>query len=133
MLYLKSLLKVIDNSGAQVVECIKVLRKTPMNYATLGDRIVVVVKEAKPISTSITGASNSNRVKRGDVVHAVVCRTKQIRNRADGSTIRFDDNACVLVNKNSGEPIGTRITSVVAKELKDKHHNKIISLAPRVV
>lgn len=132
MIYLKTMLKVIDNSGAQLAECIKVLRKSPMNCAKLGDKIVVVVQKAKPISSIITGASNANRVKKGDIVHAVVVRQKQHLMRKDGSWIRFDDNACVLINKNNGDPIGTRISGVVAKEVK-KDFSKIAALAPKVM
>lgn len=125
-------MKVIDNSGAIQAECIKVLRKSPFNYASVGDEIVCVIKKAKPISSQITGASASNRVKKGDVVHAVVVRTKQPVKRPDGTVIRFDDNACVLVNKNK-EPLGTRISSVVSRELLDKNHSKIISMAPKAI
>ncbi|ODV94042.1 hypothetical protein PACTADRAFT_86277 [Pachysolen tannophilus NRRL Y-2460] len=119
MIYLKSMIKVIDNSGAQLVECIKVLRKNPKNFASIGDKVVVVVQKARPISSAITGASAANRVKRGDICRAVVVRTKKELTRSDGTVIKFDDNACVLINKND-EPIGTRISSVVAKELKEK-------------
>ncbi|GME68725.1 hypothetical protein B5S31_g959 [[Candida] boidinii] len=132
MIYLKSLLRVIDNSGAELVECIKVLRKTPKNFAAVGDKIVVVVQEAKPLTSQIVGASASNRVKRGDICRAVVVRTKSPIQRTDGSVIRFDDNACVLINQKD-EPIGTRVSSVVARELRKKNFNKIVSLAPRVV
>lgn len=132
MLYLKSMLKVIDNSGALMAECIKVMGKSPKNYASVGDEIVCVIKKARPISAQITGASASNRVKKGDVVHAVVVRTKQPILRPDGSTIRFDDNACVLINKNS-EPIGSRISSVVSRELKEKNFNKIVAMAPKAI
>jgi ribosomal protein L14 len=133
MLYLKSLVNVIDNSGAMIVECIKVLRKGPRTPARIGDKIVVVVKKAKPIPQNLTGQSSAaQRVRKGDIRHAVVVRTRQATTRPDGSTIRFDDNACVLIQK-SGEPVGTRISSVVARELKDKGFNKIVSLAPRTV
>ncbi|KAF6069023.1 Ribosomal protein L14p/L23e family protein [Candida albicans] len=110
MIYLKSLLNVIDNSGAQVVECIKVLRR--------------------PLQQELTGQSSTNRVKRRDICQAVVVRTRAPLKRKDGSVVRFDDNACVLINKN-GEPLGTRISSVVAKELKDLNYNKIVALAPK--
>lgn len=130
MIYLKSLLKVIDNSGAQMVECIKVLRHGPRNCAKVGDEITVVVKEAKAYQSELTGAAVNNRVKRRDICRAVVVRTKAPYRRADGSTIRFDDNACVLINKN-GDPLGTRVSSVVAKELRDLKYNKIVALAPK--
>lgn len=129
MLYLKSIARVIDNSGAQLVECIKVLGKRPKGYATLGDKIVCVVKAAKPPQ----GQNTVAKVKKGDIMHAVVARTRQFRRRADGSTVKFDDNAVVLVNKGLGEPIGTRVTSVVARELREKKHHKVVGLAPKVV
>lgn len=130
MIYLKSLLNVIDNSGAQVVECIKVLRHGPRNFAKVGDEITVVVKQAKPLSSVVTGQSANNRVKRRDICRAVVVRTKAPFRRPDGSTIRFDDNACVLVNKN-GDPLGTRVSSVVAQELRNSKYSKIATLAPK--
>lgn len=114
-----------------MVECIKVLRKNPKNYASLGDRIVCVVQKAKPISSPIASAA-ANKVKRGDIVRAVVVRTKKELRRPDGSTIRFDDNACVLLNKND-QPIGNRVMGVVAKELRGKEFGKILSLAPKAV
>lgn len=132
MIYLKTLLKVIDNSGAELVECIKVLRKKPMSCANVGDKIVVVVQEAKPLTSQITGAVAANRVKRGDICRAVIVRTKSPLQREDGTVVRFDDNACVLINQKD-EPIGTRVSSVVARELRKKNFNKVISLAPRVV
>lgn len=138
MIYLKSILKVVDNSGAQLAECIKVLKKgSPKSPARIGDRVVCVVQKARPLTQNITGTSNNNRVKKGDIVHAVVVRTKQ-RNmaRPDGSTVSFGDNACVLVNKNNGEPLGTRIMAndgCVGRELREKGYNKICSLASRVV
>lgn len=126
------MLKVIDNSGAELAECIKVLRKNPKNFAKVGDPIVVVVQDAKPLASQITGAVAANRVKRGDICRAVVVRTKAPIQRPDGTVVKFDDNACVLINQKN-EPIGTRISSVVARELRKKNFNKIISLAPRVV
>ncbi|VEU21843.1 DEKNAAC102834 [Brettanomyces naardenensis] len=132
MIYLKTMLKVIDNSGAELVECIKVLRKNPKNFAKVGDKIVVVVQDAKPLSSQITGAAATNRVKRGDICRAVVVRTKAPIQRPDGTVVKFDDNACVLINQKN-EPIGTRVSSVVARELRKKSFNKIVSLAPRVV
>lgn len=129
------MLKVIDNTGAQLAECIKVVRKAPTNNAQLGDRIICVVQKAKPV-TSIVGTSGGagaqNRVKRGDIVHAVVVRQRQNFKRDDGSWVKFDDNACVLINKNNGDPIGTRITGVVAKEVK-QNFAKIATLAPKVI
>lgn len=132
MLYLKSLVKVLDNSGAQVVECIKVLRKGQKNCANIGDKMVVVVKKARPIPANLTGQQASQKLRKGDIRHAVVVRTKQPTTRPDGSIIRFDDNACVLLQKN-GDVIGTRVSGVVAKELKDKGFHKVVTLAPRSV
>lgn len=114
-----------------MVECIKVLKKGPYTSARIGDKIVVVVQKAKPIPPNLTGQAASQRVRKGDIRHAVVVRTKYPVQRPDGSVIRFDDNACVLLNK-AGEPIGTRISGLVAKELKDKGFHKVVSLAPRV-
>lgn len=132
MLYLKSLVNVIDNSGAMLCECIKVLRKGPRTPARIGDRIVVVVKKARPIPQNLTGQAAAQRLRKGDIRHAVVVRTRQPTTRPDGSQVRFDDNSCVLIQK-TGDPIGTRINGVVAKELKEKGYNKIVSLAPRTV
>lgn len=131
MIYLKTLLNVVDNSGAQVVECIKVIRHGPRTCARVGDQITVVVKEAKPISSELTGLALTNRVKRRDVCRAIVVRTKAPFRRSDGSIVRFDDNACVLINKN-GDPLGTRLSSVVAKELKEREFSKIAALAPKL-
>lgn len=114
------------------MECIKVLRKDPKSCARIGDKCVVVVQKSRPLTSQITGSSAANRVKRGDIVRAVVVRTKKETQRPDGSVIRFDDNACVLINKND-EPIGTRVSSVVARELRERNFNKIIALAPKVV
>lgn len=132
MLYLKSLAKVLDNTGAQTVECIKVLRKGQQNCARIGDRMVVVVKKARPIPQNLTAQAAAQKLRKGDIRHAVVVRTKQPTQRPDGSIVRFDDNACVLL-QNSGEVIGSRVTGVVAKELKDKGYNRIVTLAPRAV
>merc|ERR1712070_607287 len=104
-----------------MVECIKVLRHGPRNFAKIGDEITVVVKQARPLTSEITGQSANNRVKRRDICRAVVVRTKAPFRRADGSTVRFDDNACVLVNKN-GDPLGTRVSSVVAQELRNSKY-----------
>ncbi|CAK7903054.1 54S ribosomal protein L38, mitochondrial [[Candida] anglica] len=130
MIYLKTVLNVIDNSGAQLAECIKVLRHNPKNFAKVGDEITVVIQKARPMNADITGASANNRVKRRDICRAIVVRTKSPFRRPDGSVVRFDDNACVLINKN-GDPLGTRVSSVVAKELKDLKYSKIATLAPK--
>ena len=122
MIQMQTNLDVADNSGARRVKCIKVLGGSKRKYATIGDVIVVSVKEAIP----------RGRVKKGDVLQAIVVRTSQAIKRKDGSVIRFDKNAAVIVNKQS-EPIGTRIFGPVPRELRAKNHMKIISLAPEVL
>lgn len=115
-------LTVADNTGAKIVACIKVLGGTKRRYATIGDVIVVSVKEATPTA----------KVKKGDVLKAVIVRTKKEVKRSDGSYIRFDANSVVLLNPQL-EPIGTRIFGPVARELRAKRFMKIISLAPEVL
>ncbi|NJD57564.1 MAG: 50S ribosomal protein L14 [Nitrospirae bacterium] len=122
MIQLRSILEVADNSGAKRVQCVKVLGGSKRKYAGLGDIIVVSVKEAIP----------EGNVKKGAVVKGVVVRTKRDSRRPDGSYIRFDQNAVVLINA-QGEPIGTRIFGPVARELRWKEYMKIISLAPEVL
>ena len=122
MIQVQTNLEVADNSGARRVMCIKVLGGSKRKYATIGDIIVVSVKEAIP----------RGRVKKGDVLQAIVVRTSSAIKRKDGSVIRFDKNAAVIVNKQS-EPIGTRIFGPVPRELRAKNHMKIISLAPEVL
>ncbi|KAL1991268.1 hypothetical protein VTN49DRAFT_5772 [Thermomyces lanuginosus] len=126
MIQLKTMLNCIDNSGAAVVECVQILKKK--RPATVGDRIVVVVQKQRYF-----GPENStviaNKVRRGDIRHAVVVRAKKEIQRPDGSVVRFGDNACVLVNK-AGDPIGTRLNGVVGAELRKKQWSKILSLAP---
>jgi large subunit ribosomal protein L14 len=122
MIQQESRLTVADNSGAKEVLCIRVLGGTAKRYARIGDKIVVTVKNALPSGT----------VKKGTVIKAVVVRTKKEIRRNDGSYIRFDDNACVLLNT-AGEMIGTRIFGPVARELRDKQYMKIVSLAPEVL
>jgi large subunit ribosomal protein L14 len=122
MIQMQTNLEVADNSGARRVMCIKVLGGAKRRYASVGDKIVVSVKEAIP----------RGRVKKGDVLQAIVVRTSQSIKRKDGSVIRFDKNAAVIVNKQS-EPIGTRIFGPVPRELRAKNHMKIISLAPEVL
>ena len=122
MIQMQTNLAVADNSGARRVMCIKVLGGSKRKYASVGDIIVVSVKEASP----------KGRVKKGDVAKAVVVRTSKDIKRADGSVIRFDGNAAVLVNNNK-EPIGTRIFGPVPRELRASNHMKIISLAPEVL
>lgn len=115
-------LKVADNSGGKTALCIRVLGGSGRRYARVGDIIIVTIKNAIPKSN----------VKSGEVLRAVIVRTKSSKRRNDGTYIRFDDNACVLVN-NVGEPIGTRVFGPVARELRDKNFTKIISLAPEVL
>ena len=122
MISVESNLEVADNSGARRVQCIKVLGGTRRRTASVGDVIVVSIKEAIP----------RGRVKKGDVHRAVIVRTAKEIRRADGSAIRFDGNAAVLINK-QGEPIGTRIFGPVTRELRAKKFMKIISLAPEVL
>jgi large subunit ribosomal protein L14 len=122
MIQMTTNLDVADNSGARRVMCIKVLGGAQRRYATVGDIIVVSVKDAIP----------RGRVKKGEVMKAVVVRTAKEVRRADGSVIRFDRNAAVLINP-QGEPIGTRIFGPVTRELRAKNHMKIVSLAPEVL
>jgi len=122
MIQMQTNLDVADNSGARRVQCIKVLGGSHRRYASVGDIIVVSVKEAIP----------RGRVKKGDVHKAVVVRTRKEVRREDGTAIRFDTNAAVMLN-NSGEPIGTRIFGPVVRELRAKNFMKIISLAPEVL
>jgi large subunit ribosomal protein L14 len=122
MIQMQTNLDVADNSGARRVQCIKVLGGSKRRTATVGDVIVVSVKEAIP----------RGRVKKGDVHQAVIVRTAKEIRRPDGSAIRFDRNAAVLINK-QGEPIGTRISGPVTRELRGKKFMKIISLAPEVL
>ncbi|MCI0469197.1 MAG: 50S ribosomal protein L14 [Nitrospirae bacterium] len=122
MIQTRSILEVADNSGAKRVQCIRALGGSKRKYAKLGDIIVVSVKESTP----------DGNVKKGSVSKAVVVRTKRENRRADGTYIRFDQNAVVLVN-NQLEPIGTRIFGPVARELRWKDFTKIISLAPEVL
>jgi large subunit ribosomal protein L14 len=122
MIQVESTLDVADNSGAKKVACIKVLGGSRRRYARVGDIIKVSVKEAMPHS----------KVKKGDVLEAVVVRTRKEVGRPDGSYIRFDTNSAVLLNK-QGEPIGTRIFGPVARELRLRNFMKIVSLAPEVL
>ena len=122
MIQTETVLNVADNSGAKKVLCIRVLGGTRRRYARIGDVIVVTVKEAIPQA----------KVKKGDVLRAVVVRTAKELKRPDATTVRFDDNSAVLL-ANSGEPIGTRIFGPVARELRNKGYMKIVSLAPEVL
>tara|TARA_B100001758_G_C18048029_1_gene421701 strand:+ start:28 stop:396 length:369 start_codon:yes stop_codon:yes gene_type:complete len=122
MIQQESRLKVSDNSGAKEILCIRVLGGTRTRYASLGDKIVGTVKHALP----------SGNVKKGQVVKAVVVRTKKEVRRPDGSYIRFSDNACVIIDEN-GQMKGTRVFGPVARELRDNDFMKIVSLAPEVL
>lgn len=122
MIQMQTRLEVADNSGARQVQCIKVLGGSHRNIASIGDIIVVSIKDAIP----------RGKVKKGDVHRAVIVRTAKEIKREDGSSIRFDKNAAVLINK-QGEPIGTRIFGPVARELRAKRYMKIVSLAPEVL
>ncbi|HEV8344116.1 MAG TPA: 50S ribosomal protein L14 [Candidatus Binatia bacterium] len=122
MIQMRTVLDVADNSGARKVQCIKVLGGSKRKYASIGDVIVVSVKEANP----------NAKVKKGDVMKAVVVRTAKELGRGDGTYIKFDNNSAVLID-NQKEPIGTRIFGPVARELRAKKFMKIISLAPEVL
>lgn len=122
MIQMQTRLDVADNSGAKKVQCIKVLGGSKRRYASIGDVIIVSVKEALP----------NTKVKKGDVRRAVVVRTSKEVARTDGTYIRFDDNAVVLIN-NQGEPVGTRVFGPVARELRTRASMRIISLAPEVL
>jgi large subunit ribosomal protein L14 len=122
MIQMQSILDVADNSGAKKVGCIKILGGTRRRYASLGDVIVVSVKDAIP----------NSKIRKGDVVKAVIVRTKKEVGRRDGSFIKFDDNSAVLIT-GQGDPIGTRIFGPVARELRAKRFMKIVSLAPEVL
>lgn len=122
MIQMQTMLTVADNSGARRVRCIKVLGGSKRRYAGLADVIIAAVQEATP----------GGNVKKGDVVRCVVVRTAKENRRPDGSYIRFDQNACVLIDKD-GNPVGTRIFGPVARELRDKRYMKIVSLAPETL
>ena len=122
MIQMQSHLFVADNSGARKIQCIKVLGGSKRRFASIGDIVVVSIKDAIP----------RGKVKKGEVFKAVIVRTKKDFNRPDGTCIRFDKNAAVLVNK-SNEPIGTRIFGPVTRELRGKNFMKIVSLAPEVL
>jgi large subunit ribosomal protein L14 len=122
MIQMQTILEAADNSGAKKLACIKVLGGTKRRYASLGDVIIVSVKEAIP----------NAKVKKGDVMRAVIVRTQKEVRRVDGSYIKFDDNSAVLINPQN-EPVGTRIFGPVARELRAKRFMKIISLAPEVL
>ncbi|MGI9461308.1 MAG: 50S ribosomal protein L14 [Alphaproteobacteria bacterium] len=122
MIQVETFLEVADNSGGRLLQCIKILGGSKRRYASVGDVVVVAVKESIP----------KGRVQKGEVHRAVIVRTAKEIKRVDGSTIKFDSNAAVLVNKQN-EPIGTRIFGPVVRELRGKQFMKIISLAPEVI
>ena len=122
MIQMQSTLDVADNSGAKKLTCVKVLGGSKRRFASIGDIIVVAVREALP----------NGKVKKGDVAKAVIVRTAKEIRRPNGTYIRFDDNAAVLINTN-GEPVGTRIFGPVARELRARNYMKIVSLAPEVL
>lgn len=122
MIQTQTYLNVTDNTGARKIMCIQILGNNNPNYASIGDIIIGVVKDASP----------NMPVKRSDLVRAVIVRTKKTLRRLDGMSIRFDDNAAVIINKENN-PRGTRVFGPIAKELRDKNFTKIISLAPEVV
>ena len=122
MIQMQTVLVAADNSGAKRLQCIKVLGGSKRTYASVGDVVVVSIKEAMP----------KGRVKKKEVMRAVIVRTAKEIKRPDGSTLRFDENAAVLINQ-AGEPIGTRIFGPVARELRAKQFMKIVSLAPEVL
>lgn len=123
MIQHRTMLTPADNTGARRIQCIKVLGGYQKRYARLGDIVTVTIKEAVPYSTA----------KKGTVYHGVIVRTHKETRRADGTYVRFDDNAVVLVDRKSKEPLGTRIFGPVARELRPKGFTKIISLAPEVL
>ncbi|MDD3149960.1 MAG: 50S ribosomal protein L14 [Candidatus Gastranaerophilales bacterium] len=122
MIQQESRLNVADNTGAKELLCIRVLGSSNKKYAGIGDVIVATVKDASP----------NMPVKKSDIVKAVIVRTKHSLKRQDGTTIRFDENAAVIINKD-GNPVGTRVFGPVARELREKNYMKIISLAPEVI
>lgn len=123
MIQQQTYLNVADNSGAKKLMCLRVLGTGNCTYGGIGDRIIAVVKEAIP----------NMAVKKSDVVTAVIVRTRQSLRRDSGMSIRFDDNAAVIINPNDGNPKGTRVFGPVARELRDKNYTKIVSLAPEVI
>ena len=122
MIQMESMLAVADNSGARRVKCIKVLGGSKRRYARIADVVICAVQEVTP----------GGNVKKGDIVRCVIVRTKKETRRKDGSYIRFDQNACVLIG-NDGSPVGTRVFGPVARELRDHRYMRIVSLAPEVL
>jgi large subunit ribosomal protein L14 len=123
MIQMKTKLKVADNTGAKIVQCIRVLGGSKRRYGRVGDLIVAVVKEAEP----------RREIKEHDIVRAVIVRTKKEIRRKDGTYVRFDDNACVIVDPKTGDPKGTRIIGPIAREVKEKGFEKVAALAEEIV
>jgi len=123
MIQVQTRLKVADNTGAKEIMCIRVIGGYRNRYARIGDIITATIKKAVP----------HTMVKKGDIVHAVIVRTKKEMRRPDGTYIRFDDNAAVIIDRKTKEPKGGRIFGVVARELREKGYSKIVSLAPEVL
>ncbi len=123
MLQVRSLIKIADNTGAKIVNVFSVNGKNARRFAGVGDIVAGSVRQAAP----------GGQVKKGDKVYALIVRTKKEIRRKDGSYIRFDENAGILVDKEKGEPKGTRIFGPVAREIRDKGYNKIVSMAPEVI
>ena len=135
MIQLKTVLKVIDNTGASLAECIRVVGKGKQ-HGSLGDEIVVVIKELKFVNQT-SNSTNANtqalaKIQKGDVRRAVIVRTRKEVERQDGRFIKFDDNACVLLNY-TRQPLGSRVLGVVANELRYKNWGKVLSIASKVV
>jgi large subunit ribosomal protein L14 len=123
MIQMKTKLKVADNTGAKVVQCIRVLGGSKRRYGRVGDLIVAVVKEAEP----------RREIKEHQIVRAVIVRTKKEIRRKDGTYVRFDDNACVIIDPKTGDPKGTRIIGPIAREVKEKGFEKVAALAEEIV
>lgn len=123
MIQLKTILKVADNTGVKFLQCIKVLGGSKKRYGRVGDVIVGVVKEAEP----------RKEIKTHDIVRAVIIRTKKETKRKDGTYVRFDDNACVIIDSKTGDPKGTRIIGPIAREVKEKGFEKVAALAEEII
>jgi large subunit ribosomal protein L14 len=123
MIQMKTKLKVADNTGAKIIQCIRILGGSKRRYGRVGDLIVGVVKEAEP----------RREIKVHDIVRAVIIRTKKETRRKDGTYIRFDDNACVIIDPKTGDPKGTRIVGPIAREVKEKGLEKVAALAEEII
>ncbi|KAJ1661065.1 54S ribosomal protein L38, mitochondrial [Dispira simplex] len=130
MIQLRSCLNVIDNTGALLVECVSLLNNA--KTARVGDEIVVAVTKARAVSDGTLPSMTLSKIRRGDIRRALIVRTKSPVGRLDGRYVRFDDNACVLLN-NQKQPLGTRILGLVSADIKTKGWSKVISLAPKII